>query len=171
MALSLRSGVRRSGPEPAGDRAGQWYVPLQELCARSDLITLNCPLTPETHHLASADAIEQMKPGVMLVNTGRGALLDTPAAIDGLKSGRLGALALDVYEEEAELFLNDRSGEVITDDVFARLLTFPNVLITAHQAFLTREAMAAIAMMTLSNVDDLEHGRPCANEVTPDPSR
>ena len=106
-----------------------------------------------------------MKPGVMLVNTGRGALIDTTAAIDGLKSGQIGSLALDVYEEEGELFFEDRSSEVIADDVFARLLTFPNVLITAHQAFLTHEALAAIAETTLANLDDLEAGRPCPNVV------
>jgi D-lactate dehydrogenase len=110
-------------------------------------------------------AIEQMKPGVMLVNTGRGALIDTPAVIDGLKSGKIGSLALDVYEEEANLFFADRSDEVLGDDVFARLLTFPNVLITAHQAFLTREALAAIAATTLSSLNDLETGRSCENQV------
>jgi D-lactate dehydrogenase len=108
-----------------------------------------------------------MKPGVMIVNTGRGALVDTQAVIEGLKSGRIGALALDVYEEEGELFFEDRSGQVLTDDVFARLLTFPNVLVTAHQAFLTREALDAIAETTLSNLDDLEAGRPCPNAVPP----
>jgi D-lactate dehydrogenase len=106
-----------------------------------------------------------MKPGVMLVNTGRGALIDTLAVIDGLKTGRIGSLALDVYEEEANLFFSDRSAEVLTDDVFARLLTFPNVLITAHQAFLTREALAAIADTTLNNLTDLEQGRPCPNQI------
>ena len=106
-----------------------------------------------------------MKPGVMIVNTGRGALIDTTAVIDGLKSGHIGSLALDVYEEEGALFFEDRSDEVIVDDVFARLLVFPNVLITAHQAFLTREALAAIAETTLGNLDDLAAGRPCPHEV------
>ena len=101
----------------------------------------------------------------MLINTGRGALVDTVAVIEGLKAGTIGSLALDVYEEEAELFFEDRSGEVLTDDVFARLLTFPNVLITAHQAFLTREALAAIAETTVANLDDLQAGRPCPNEL------
>jgi D-lactate dehydrogenase len=144
---------------------GMRYVAIEELWAESDLISLNCPLSPETHHLVSASAIDCMKPGVMLVNTGRGALIDTVAVIAGLKTGRIGSLALDVYEEEAELFFEDRSSEVITDDVFARLLTFPNVLITAHQAFLTREALAAIAHTTLANLTDLEAGRACSNEV------
>ena len=102
-----------------------------------------------------------MKPGVMLVNTGRGALVDTVDVIDALKSRHLGALALDVYEEEAELFFEDRSADVISDDVFARLMTFPNVLVTAHQAFLTHEALDAIATTTLQNLSDLEAGRPC----------
>jgi len=142
------------------------YCSLDELLARSDVISLNCPLRPETRHLIDAAAVARMKRGVLLVNTGRGALVDTPAVIDGLKSGQVGALALDVYEEEHELFFRDRSSEVIADDVFARLLTFPNVLITAHQAFLTHEALAAIASTTLANLADLEAGRPCANAVT-----
>ena len=144
---------------------GMRYVALDELWARSDVISLNCPLTAQTHHLVSAATVASMKPGVMLVNTGRGALVDTVAVIDGLKSGHIGSLALDVYEEEAELFFEDRSGEVITDDVFARLLTFPNVLITAHQGFLTHEALAAIAETTLANLSTLETGDRCANEV------
>ncbi len=100
----------------------------------------------------NADTIATMRPGVMVVNTGRGALIDTAAAVDGLKSHQIGSLALDVYEEEGDLFFEDRSGEVLDDDVFARLLTFPNVLITAHQAFLTHEALDAIATTTLANV-------------------
>ncbi len=144
---------------------GMRYTDLDEIWATSDVISLNCPLTPSTHHLVSHDAIAKLKPGVMLVNTGRGALIDTVAAIEGLKSGAIGSLALDVYEEEADLFFEDRSSEVITDDVFARLLTFPNVLITAHQGFLTHEALAAIAETTLGNLDDLEAGRPCPNAV------
>ena len=129
------------------------------------LISLNCPLTPETHHLVRAETLARMKPGVMIVNTGRGALVDTADVIDALKSRRVGALALDVYEEEAELFFEDRSADVITDDVFARLMTFPNVLVTAHQAFLTHEALDAIATTTLRNLSDLEAGRPCPNAL------
>jgi D-lactate dehydrogenase len=150
---------------PRVTELGMRYVDLEELWSRSDLISLNCPLTAETNHLVSASTIEQMKPGVMIVNTGRGALIDTVAVIDGLKSGRIGSLALDVYEEEAELFFEDRSGQVIADDVFARLLTFPNVLITAHQAFLTNEALAAIAATTLENLSTLAAGDRCPNEV------
>jgi len=141
------------------------YVDIDDLWSRSDVISLNCPLTAETHHLVSEDVVRRMKPGAMLVNTGRGALIDTPAVIDGLKSGRIGSLALDVYEEEASLFFADRSAEVLNDDVFARLLTFPNVLITAHQAFLTREALAAIAETTLTNLTDLEAARTCPNRI------
>jgi D-lactate dehydrogenase len=152
-------------PDPGLEQLGVRYAPLDEVLATSDVVTLNCPLTDATVHLIDPDAIATMKRGVMIVNTGRGALIDTAAVIEGLKGGRIGSLAIDVYEEEAELFFEDRSDEVITDDVFARLLTFPNVLITAHQAFLTREALAAIAETTLANLSDLEAGRPCANEV------
>jgi D-lactate dehydrogenase len=144
---------------------GVEYVDMATAIAHSDVITLNCPLTTETHHLIDAAAIATMRPGAMLVNTGRGALIDTAAVIDGLKSGQIGSLALDVYEEEARLFFEDRSGEIIDDDVFARLLTFPNVLITAHQAFLTNEALAAIAETTLSNVTAVMSGQPCDNAV------
>lgn len=150
---------------PRVTELGMRYVDLDELWASSHLISLNCPLTPATRHLVSTAEIERMRPGVMLVNTGRGALIDTPAVIDGLKRGRVGSLALDVYEEEAELFFEDRSGEVLADDVFARLLTFPNVLITAHQAFLTHEALEAIATTTLANLDDMAAGRPCPNAL------
>lgn len=139
------------------------HCDLETIWNASDLISLNCPLTPETRHLVRAETIARMKPGVIIVNTGRGALIDTVAVIDALKSRHVGALALDVYEEEAELFFEDRSAEVIADDVFARLMTFPNVLVTAHQAFLTHEALDAIATTTLRNLSDLEAGRPCPN--------
>jgi len=151
---------------PMVTELGMRYVTLDEIWERSDIVTLNCPLTADTRHLVSAAVVARVKPGMMLVNTGRGALVDTQAVIEGLKSGRIGSLALDVYEEEAPLFFEDRSSEVLTDDVFARLLTFPNVLITAHQAFLTTEALAAIAETTLSNLDDLDAGRSCANAIT-----
>lgn len=144
------------------------YVALDEALRRADIVTLNCPLTDETYHMVDAGAIATMRRGVMLVNTGRGALVDTAAVIDGLKSGHIGSVALDVYEEESELFFEDRSDDVIADDVFARLLTFPNVLITAHQAFLTHEALDAIATTTLASVADAVDGRPSENEVTLD---
>jgi D-lactate dehydrogenase len=153
--------------DPALEALGVEYVDLERLWARCDIISLNAPLLPETHHLMNADTIARCKPGFVLVNTGRGPLIDTVAVIDGLKSGHIGSLALDVYEEEASLFFQDRSDEVLDDDVFARLLTFPNVLITAHQAFLTHDALDAIAHVTLSNLDDLEARRPCPNALTP----
>ena len=140
---------------PACGNSASSTCDLETIWSASDLISLNCPLTPETRHLVRAETIARMKPGVMLVNTGRGALIDTVHVIDALKSRHVGALALDVYEEEAELFFEDRSADLITDDVFARLLTFPNVLMTAHQAFLTHEALAAIATTTLQNLSDL----------------
>jgi D-lactate dehydrogenase len=152
-------------PDESVAAAGVRYVELDELYERADVIALTCPLTAETFHLVDSAAIARMKLGVMLVNTGRGALISTPAVIDGLKSGRVGSLALDVYEEEGPLFFEDRSSQVITDDVFARLLTFPNVLVTAHQGFFTRPALDAIAATTLANLDDIAAGRPCANEV------
>ncbi|MTA13439.1 MAG: 2-hydroxyacid dehydrogenase, partial [Actinobacteria bacterium] len=154
---------------PKVTELGMRYVSLDEIWERSDIVTLNCPLTAETRHLVSHDVVARLKPGVMLVNTGRGALVDTVAVIDGLKSGRIGSVALDVYEEEAPLFFEDRSSQVLTDDVFARLLTFPNVLVTAHQAFLTNEALSAIAETTLANLDDLAAGRDCPNVVTSPP--
>lgn len=152
---------------PKVTELGMEYVGLDEIWQRSHIITLNCPLTPETYHLVSDDVIAELRPGVMLVNTGRGALIDTRAAIEGLKSGQIGSLALDVYEEEAPLFFQDRSAEIIDDDVFARLLTFPNVLITAHQAFLTDEALSAIAQTTLSSLDDLAAGRDPDTRIAP----
>ncbi|MDZ8023322.1 MAG: 2-hydroxyacid dehydrogenase [Nostoc sp. DcaGUA01] len=144
---------------------GGKYVELPELFANSDVISLHCPLTPETHHLINAEAIEQIKPGVMLINTSRGALIDTQAVIEGLKSGKIGYLGVDVYEQESELFFEDLSGEIIQDDIFQRLTTFPNVLITGHQAFFTAEALHNIAQTTFANITDIEQGRPCANQI------
>jgi len=128
------------------------YVPLDELLRRSRVVMLQCPLTTETRHLMNSERLALMPHGAVLVNTSRGAVVDTKAVIHALKTGRLGGLAIDVYEEEAALFFEDRSDEVIEDDVFARLLTFPNVLITAHQAFFTEEALAGIAETTLANL-------------------
>jgi D-lactate dehydrogenase len=144
---------------------GARVVDLGTLLASSDIITLHCPLTPETHHLIDAEAVASTRPGVMIVNTSRGALVDTRAVIDGLKSGHIGTLALDVYEEEGDLFFEDLSDRVITDDVFSRLLTFPNVLITAHQAFFTTEALARIASTTLDNIAAFASGVPSGTEV------
>ncbi|AFY74417.1 lactate dehydrogenase-like oxidoreductase [Synechococcus sp. PCC 7502] len=141
------------------------YVSLSELLNKSDIISLHCPLTPETHHLINKEAIAQMKPGVMLINTSRRALIDTKAVTKGLKSGKVGYLGLDVYEQEADLFFEDLSNTVIQDDVFERLLTFPNVVITGHQAFFTEDALRNIAQTTLANITDFELGKPCPNIV------
>ncbi|MCH8552356.1 MAG: 2-hydroxyacid dehydrogenase [Natronospirillum sp.] len=139
---------------------GAEYVSLERLWAESDVISLHCPLMEATHHIVDDAAIAQMKRGVMLINTSRGALVDTRAVIDGLKRGDIGYLGLDVYEEEADLFFEDFSNHVLQDDVFARLLTFPNVIITGHQAFFTREALDAIASVTLTNISAFEQGDP-----------
>jgi D-lactate dehydrogenase len=144
---------------------GVQFVALEELWRRADIITLHAPLTPETRHMVDARAIALMRRGVMIVNTSRGALVDTQALIDGLKTGTIGYLGLDVYEEEEELFFRDLSSQVITDDVFSRLLTFPNVLVTAHQGFFTREALQAIAATTLDNLTAFEDGRRGGNEL------
>ncbi|MEM9510409.1 MAG: 2-hydroxyacid dehydrogenase [Cyanobacteria bacterium P01_E01_bin.35] len=128
------------------------YVALEDLLSQSDIISLHCPLTAETHHIINTQAIDLMKPGVMLVNTSRGGLIDTKAVIKGLKSKQIGHLALDVYERESSMFFEDLSGEIIQDDVFERLLTFPNVIITGHQAFFTSDALTNIAETTLSNI-------------------
>ncbi len=153
-------------PNPELEEMGIEYVELPELFANSDIISLHCPLTPDTHHLINKEAIDRMKQGVMLVNTSRGALVDTTAAIDGLKSRKIGYLALDVYEQESNLFFENLSEEIIEDDVFQRLLTFPNVLITGHQAFFTENALSNIADTTLSNIEDLEAGKSCPNQVS-----
>jgi D-lactate dehydrogenase len=147
-------------PEPNDEcRAlGVRYVGLEELLGSADIVSLHCPLTPETRHLVDANALGRMRPGVMLINTGRGALVDTAAVIAALKTGRIGALGLDVYEEEEALFFEDLSGTVIQDDVFMRLLTFPNVMVTAHQAFFTEDALLAIAETTMANITAFETG-------------
>lgn len=139
-------------PNAECERLGVSYVRMEQILARSDIITLQCPLTPATHHLIDDTAIAAMKPGVMLINTSRGAVVDTRAVIRGLKSGQISALGLDVYEEEGDLFFEDLSDSYIPDDVFARLLTFPNVLVTGHQGFFTREALEAIATTTIANI-------------------
>lgn len=144
---------------------GARYVELPELFRESDIISLHVPLTPATYHMIDAEALGMMKPGVMLVNTGRGALIDSRALIEALKRGALGAAGLDVYEEEEGVFFQDLSNRVLQDDVLARLLTFPNVLVTSHQAFLTKEALANIAQVTLENVSAFERGEPLVNEV------
>jgi D-lactate dehydrogenase len=141
------------------------YTDVRTIYCHADIITLHIPLTPTSHHLVDASAFAQMKPGVMLINTGRGALVDSRALIDALKRGRVGAAGLDVYEEEEGIFFRNLSDQVLQDDVLARLLTFPNVLVTSHQAFLTREALANIAETTLANVRAFERGERLENEV------
>lgn len=181
-------GMRTLAYDPSPDLAyaeasGVTYVGLDELYARSDIIPLHCPLTPETRYMIDANTITTLKQGVMLINTGRGQLIDTKALVEGLKSGKIGAAGLDVYEEESEYFFEDRSADMITDDVLTRLLTFPNVLVTSHQGFFTAEALENIAQTTLGNLrayfedgtlkneicyrcqepcpKDKEHGEPC----------
>jgi D-lactate dehydrogenase len=147
-------------PNPQVQALGARYLELPQVLAQAQIISLHCPLTAQTKHLINAASLAQMQPGAMLINTGRGALVDTPALIEALKSGQLGYLGLDVYEEEAQLFFEDRSDQPLQDDVLARLLTFPNVIITAHQAFLTREALGAIAQTTLDNIARWAEGAP-----------
>jgi len=147
-------------PNPQVEALGARYLPLDQLLEQAQIISLHCPLNEHTRHLINIDSLYRMQRGAMLINTGRGALVDTPALIEALKSGQLGYLGLDVYEEEAQLFFEDRSDLPLQDDVLARLLTFPNVVVTAHQAFLTREALGAIAQTTLDNITQWAAGTP-----------
>ncbi|HIH4761201.1 TPA: 2-hydroxyacid dehydrogenase [Serratia marcescens] len=144
---------------------GAEYVDLKTLYAQSDVITLHCPLTPENHHLLNADAFAMMKNGVMVINTSRGALIDSTAAIDALKQQKIGALGMDVYENERDLFFEDKSNDVIQDDVFRRLSACHNVLFTGHQAFLTEEALTSISQTTLQNISQLDRGEACPNQL------
>ena len=144
-------------PNPS---AGLDYVELSELLEQSDVISLHCPLTDETRHMINAAAIEKMKPGTVLVNTSRGGLVDTEALIDGLKSRKVGAACLDVYEEEGDLFYEDCSEEIVADDTLVRLISMPNVIVTSHQAFLTKEALSNIAATTVDNLLKFERGEP-----------
>jgi D-lactate dehydrogenase len=153
-------------PVEEARQVGAEYVPLERLLADSDIVTLHCPLTPETYHLIDRERIAQMRPGVMLINTSRGALVDTAAVIDGLKDGRIGNLGLDVYEEEADLFFEDLSDQLLRDDVFSRLITLPNVLVTGHQAFFTEEALGNIAATTVGNLTAFECGDHSLHRVT-----
>jgi D-lactate dehydrogenase len=143
---------------PSCLKLGVKYVELDELCKQSDIISLHCPLSSETYHIIDEAMIAQMKPTVMLINTGRGALIDTRAIIHALKKKKIGYLGIDVYEEEDHLFFHDLSDTIIEDDVFVRLQTFPNVIITGHQAFLTKEALTNIATVTIGNITAYEHG-------------
>lgn len=155
-------------PNPACEAMGVRYVDLPTLFQESHIISLHCPLTPSTYHLINEESLALMKPGVMIINTSRGAVLDTKAAIQGLKSGKIGYLGLDVYEEEGDLFFEDLSNQVIQDDTFMRLVTFPNVVVTAHQAFFTREALEKIAQTTLGSIADFDMGKPLVHAVRPE---
>lgn len=147
------------------EEKGVEYLPLIELLQQSDIISLHCPLNDQTKHIISNQTVNMMKEGVMLINTSRGTLIDTMAVVHALKTGRIGYLGLDVYEQEEKLFFNDLSENIIQDDVIMRLLSFPNVLITSHQGFFTEEALTQIAQTTLGNIDDYEAGRVLKNKV------
>lgn len=153
-------------PNPQIEELGGRYVNFNTLLGASDIVSIHCPLLPATHHLIDAEAVAAMKPGAMLINTSRGAVIDTRAIVAGLKSGHIGSLGLDVYEEEGNLFFENLSDQLITDDVFARLLTFPNVLITGHQGFFTRQAMEAIARTTIGNLSELAKTGSVLHEIS-----
>ncbi|MBC9931179.1 2-hydroxyacid dehydrogenase [Chitinophaga qingshengii] len=146
-------------------KAGVTYVSAETIMAGSDIISLHCPLTPDTKHLINAHTISQMKQGVMLINTSRGGLIDTKSVVEALKNGHIGALGIDVYEQEEQLFFQNFSGTIIQDDVLSRLTTFPNVLVTAHQGFFTREALTQIATTTLDNITAFEKNEPLRNAL------
>ena len=152
-------------PTAAFEALGGHYVPLDEVGAKADIISLHCPLTPQTRHIVNGSMLSGLKHGALLINTSRGGLVDTVAAVAALKSGQLGGLGLDVYEGDASLFYRDLSNTVITDDVFERLLSFPNVIVTGHQAFFTREAMETIWQTTIDNVNEFATGKALTNEI------
>nr|WP_024968151.1 2-hydroxyacid dehydrogenase [Pantoea sp. IMH] len=153
-------------PNPQALEIGVEYVDINTLLREADVITLHCPMTPENYHLLDMAAFQQMKDGVMIINTSRGGLIDSKAAIEALKMQKIGALGMDVYENERDLFFEDKSNDVIQDDVFRRLSACHNVLFTGHQAFLTAEALTSIAETTLENLRQLEQGETCPNELT-----
>jgi D-lactate dehydrogenase len=155
---------------PEFEKLGGRYAEADEIQAEADVISLHCPLTSQTHHIVNARTLARVKRGALLINTSRGGLVDTEAAIEALKSGQLGGIAIDVYEQEASLFFRDLSGTVIRDDVIQRLVSFPNVILTGHQAFFTREAVRTILDTTLASISDFSAGRPLANEITRAPS-
>lgn len=141
------------------------YVPFEELCRRSDIISLHCPLTKDTHHIVNKNSIELMKDGVYVINTSRGALIDSEALLSAIKSKKIGAAGLDVYEEENEFFYEDLSNTIITDDILSLLISMPNVLVTSHQAFLTKEALRNIAATTFANLNEYFSGKKLTNEI------
>jgi D-lactate dehydrogenase len=152
-------------PHPEFEAMGARYAQPGEIGALADVVSLHCPLTPSTYHIINAETLKRAKPGALLINTSRGGLVDTEAVIDALKSGQLGGLAIDVYEQEADLFFRDLSSVVIADDVFQRLISFPNVIVTGHQAFLTREALTTICETTMRSVTAFERNEPLENEI------
>ena len=168
-ALCAGFGCRVLASDPVIDadlvKLGVDYVPRETLLREAEIISLHCPLTPETRHLIDEQVLRTAKAGLVIVNTSRGALIDTRALIEALKQRRVAGVALDVYEQEAGIFFDDLSSEIIEDDMLQRLLTFPNVLMTGHQAFLTEEALTAIARTTLDNIADFAAGRPLANQL------
>ncbi len=151
--------------DPELIQKGISYVPLNELFAQSDIISLHCPLNPQTHHLINDSTLKLMKDHVYIINTGRGALIHTEDAIKHLKNGKIGGLALDVYEQESDFFFTDHSSDIINDDVLMRLMTFPNVIITSHQGFFTKEALTQIAHTTFANLKALNNTGVCDNEI------
>jgi len=151
---------------PEFEKIGGRYAAAEVVQAEADIISLHCPLTPQTHHMVNAKMLTRVKKGALLINTSRGGLVDTEAAIEALKSGQLGGIAIDVYEEEGSLFFKDLSSTVIQDDVIQRLVSFPNAIVTGHQAFFTREAVGTILETTLVSISDFAAGRPLANEIT-----
>ncbi|MHA4869892.1 2-hydroxyacid dehydrogenase [Duganella sp. PWIR1] len=155
-------------PSAAFEAIGR-YVPVEQLLASSDVVSLHCPLTEETHHIVNAEALARAKRGAILVNTSRGGLVDTNAAIEALKTGQLGGLAIDVYEQEASLFFQDLSSTIICDDVIQRLVSFPNVIVTGHQAFFTEEAIGQIMQTTIASISAFERGEALVNRVPPPP--
>lgn len=171
LGFGMRVLAHDPQPDPALAAAGVRYLALETALADADIVTLHCPLVAATRHLIDRERIDRLRRGAMLVNTGRGALIDTPAVIEALLDGRIGALGIDVYEGEADLFFVDRSQEPLRDAVFARLLTLANVLVTPHQGFFTREAIAAIAATTVANIDRFAAGETMPGEIVPPPVR
>ena len=165
-------GMKVLGYDPfmEDDIPGVTPVGFEDLIQQSDIVTLHCPLSPKTQHLIDFPTLQSMKPGALLINTSRGGLVDTSAIIKGLKERHLGGLGIDVYENEAGLFFNDRSEEILDDDIFTRLLTFPNVIVTGHQGFFTREAMSNIASATIQSVCELRSGNPLSYQIQPHPA-
>ena len=152
-------------PSPEFEALGGRYARVEEVGANADIVSLHCPLTPQTYHIIGVDMLARAKRGALLINTSRGGLVDTEAAIEALKSGQLGGLAIDVYEQEADVFFRDLSGTIVNDDVLQRLMTFPNVIVTGHQAFLTREAVSTICETTLRSITEFETGQALTNEI------